>query len=126
MRVWETAALDVAPSEPAILSSSDAARIVALQLPAGERLEEHQVHERAFLTVVTGEIEIRDGAGEAVRGGPGLLAEFDPGERHTVVATTDARLLLALAPWPGAGHPGAMSLDEKARARESAREHAAG
>jgi hypothetical protein len=32
---------------------------------------------------------------------------FDPGERHEVRAVSDARLLLVLAPWPGAGHPGA-------------------
>jgi quercetin dioxygenase-like cupin family protein len=124
VRVWETAALDVAASEPAILSSTDAARVVVLQLPAGQRLEEHQVHERAFLLVIAGEVEVDPADGDAVTGGPGLLAEFDPGELHEVRATADARLLLLLAPWPGDGHPGAMSLDAKARARESAREHA--
>ena len=30
-----------------------------------------------------------------------------PHERHEVRATSDARLLLVLAPWPGEGHPGA-------------------
>jgi hypothetical protein len=33
------------------------------------------------------------------------LAIFDPKERHEVIANTDARLLLVLAPWPGEGHP---------------------
>jgi len=42
-----------------------------------------------------------------VSGGTGLAAVFDPKERHTVRAATDARLLLVLAPWPGDGHPGA-------------------
>jgi hypothetical protein len=32
---------------------------------------------------------------------------FDPHERREVRATSDARLLLVLAPWPGDGHPGA-------------------
>lgn len=41
--------------------------------------------------------------------------EFDPGERHAVRAVTDTRLLL-LTPWPGAGHPGPMSLHDKANA----------
>jgi len=41
---------------------------------------------------------------------------------HTHVATADARLLLLLSPWPGDGHPGAMSLEEKAEARERAAE----
>jgi hypothetical protein len=44
---------------------------------------------------------------ETISGGPGLLAVFDPAERHAVRARSDARLLLVLAPWPGAGHPGA-------------------
>jgi hypothetical protein len=37
--------------------------------------------------------------------GPGTLAVYDPAERHEVRATSDARLLLLLAPWPGEGHP---------------------
>ena len=41
-------------------------------------------------------------------------------------ARPDSRLLLFLAPWPGDGHPGAMGLEEKAHARERAREHAEG
>ena len=71
----------------------------------GERLQEHQVHERAWLLVVSGEIEIDGPGGEAASGGPGLLAEFDPNERREVRATEDARLLLLLSPWPGEGHP---------------------
>jgi quercetin dioxygenase-like cupin family protein len=77
-----------------------------LHLPAGESLQDHQVHERAHLVVVEGEVDVvRDG--ETVTGGPGLLAVFDPGERHEVRARSAARLLLVLAPWPGDGHPGA-------------------
>jgi quercetin dioxygenase-like cupin family protein len=38
-------------------------------------------------------------------GGAGFLAHFEPGERHEVRATSDARLLLILSPWPGEGHP---------------------
>jgi hypothetical protein len=73
--------------------------------------------------VVDGEIEIESG-GETTSGGPGLLAEFDPKEQHEVRANADSRLLLFLAPWPGDGHPGAMSLDDKAHARERAQERA--
>jgi quercetin dioxygenase-like cupin family protein len=123
VRVWETATLDVAPQEPVILSSTPEARIVALELRAGEKLDQHQVHERAFLFVASGVVEVV-AEGEPVSGGAGLLAEFDPGERHEVRATADARILLALAPWPGDGHPGAMSLEDKANAREHARQAA--
>ena len=74
--------------------------------PPGEQLQDHEVHERAHLVVVEGEVEV-DAGGGTVRGGPGFAAVFDPQERHEVRATSDARLLLVLAPWPGEGHPGA-------------------
>jgi quercetin dioxygenase-like cupin family protein len=104
---WDLRALDVAPHRPVILHSARGqARSVALHLPAGEHLQDHQVHERAHIVVVDGEIEILRGA-DTVTGGPGFFAVFDPGERHEVRARSDARLLLVLAPWPGDGHPGA-------------------
>ncbi len=124
MKTWDIRGLDVAAHKPEIVSSSDAARVIALNLPAGEQLQEHVVHERAWLLVVEGELEIVAGEGDRTNGGPGLLAEFDPKEPHEVSAVADARLLLILAPWPGDGHPGAMSLDDKAQARERASERA--
>ncbi len=103
MEHWDLTGLDVEPRQPQILDSKRGeSRTIALKLAAGEGLAEHQVHERAHVIVVEGEVEIGD-----VTGGPGLLVIFDPGERHEVRARTDARLLLVLAPWPGAGHPGA-------------------
>jgi quercetin dioxygenase-like cupin family protein len=123
METWDLGALELEPHKPSILSSQDAGRVIALALPAGERLQEHEVHERAWLVVLHGEIEVSAGDGEPVSGATGLVAEFDPQELHEVVARSDARLLLVLAPWPGDGHPGAMSLADKAGARERAREH---
>jgi hypothetical protein len=38
-----------------------------------------------------------------VQGGPGALFVLDPKEPHEVRASTVARLLLVLAPWPGEG-----------------------
>lgn len=105
MQTWDISALDVEPHHPHVLSSEDEGRAIVLQLPAGESLQEHQVHERAWLLVVAGAIEIRRPDGEAVAGGVGLLAVFEPNERHSVTATEDARLLLVLSPWPGEGHP---------------------
>jgi quercetin dioxygenase-like cupin family protein len=104
---WDLRSLDLEPHHPVILQSARGeARSVALSLPAGEELQDHQVHERAHLVIVDGEVEIsRDG--QSVTGGPGFFAVFDPGERHQVRARSDARLLLVLAPWPGDGHPGA-------------------
>jgi quercetin dioxygenase-like cupin family protein len=54
--------------------------------------------------VAAGEVEIEQD-GSTVSGGPGFVAHFEPRQRHEVRATTDARLLLFLAPWPGEGHP---------------------
>ena len=103
MEHWDLTGIDVEPRQPQILDSKRGeSRTIALKLAAGEGLAEHKVHERAHVIVIEGEVEIGD-----VTGGPGLLVIFDPGERHEVRATTDARLLLVLAPWPGAGHPGA-------------------
>ena len=109
MEHWDLRELPVEPHRPEVLHSSRGeARSIAIALPAGEVLQEHEVHERAYLVVVEGEVEVElpDGHG-AVSGGPGLVATFAPQERHTVRATADARLLLVLAPWPGDGHPGA-------------------
>jgi quercetin dioxygenase-like cupin family protein len=107
MHHWDLRRLEVEPHQPRILHSSRGeARSIAIQLPAGEALQDHEVHERAYLVVMDGEIEVSNGR-EAITGGPGFAAVFDPHERHEVRATSDARLLLVLAPWPGDGHPGA-------------------
>jgi quercetin dioxygenase-like cupin family protein len=119
VKSWELKALDLKPRLPEILSSSDAARAIALNLAAGESLAEHEVHERAWLVVLDGEVEVI-GAGTTTAGGCGLLVEFEPRERHEVVAVSDARLLLLLTPWPGDGHPGAMTIQEKLYSRRHA------
>ncbi len=104
MESWDTRSLAVEPRRPQILRSDEETRVIAIHLPAGDELQEHQVHERAFLFVSDGEVELTQGE-EAVSGGPGFLAHFDPAERHRVRAVTDAMLVLVLAPWPGVGHP---------------------
>ena len=98
------ASLDVEPHHPAILRSDPEARVIAIHLPAGEQLQEHQVHERAWLVVASGEVEVEQD-GSTVSGGAGFIAHFEPKQRHEVRATSDARLVLLLAPWPGEGHP---------------------
>jgi quercetin dioxygenase-like cupin family protein len=124
MNTWTITDLELKPHAPEILSSTDETRAIALMIPAGESLDDHQVHERAWVTVLAGEVEITTGAGTAVVGGHGLVVEFAPNERHAVHAHAEARLLLLLTPWPGVGHPGALTLEQKANARESAAGHA--
>src|SRR3954469_13102756 len=100
MEHWDLRSLDVEPHHPRILHSARGeARSIAINLPAGEQLQEHQVHERAYLVVLDGEVEVLQDSGHVVTGGSGLAVVFDPHERHTVRATSDARLLLVLAPW---------------------------
>ena len=120
MRSWDLQAVTAEPHQPEILASGEDARTVLIALPAGEQLAEHEVHERARVVVVAGEVEVSVESGESVAASAGHLFEFDPGERHTVAARSDARLLLVLSPWPGDGHHGALTLEQKAEVRERA------
>ncbi len=124
MKSWNVNDLELKPHSPQILSSTGDARAIALAIPAGESLQDHQVHERAWVSVLSGDAEITTTAGERIAGAPGLLVEFDPGERHAVRAISDTRLLLLLTPWPGGGHPGPMSLEDKEHAVSHAAAHA--
>jgi quercetin dioxygenase-like cupin family protein len=123
MRTWDLRTVVAEAHEPQILSSGDDARIVLLHLPAGEEMREHEVHENARIVVVEGDLEVLTPEGDRVSGGAGRMFEFAPAERHTVRAESDSRLLLILTPWPGDGHPGAMTLEQKAEVRERAAEH---
>ena len=53
--------------------------------------------------VLDGTVRMESG-GDTVEAGPGFLARFEPGERRSLASEGGARLLLFLAPWPGAGH----------------------
>jgi len=123
VRSWDLRAAVLRPHAPEILCSTDEARAVALEIPAGESLQDHQVHERAWVSVIDGDVEITTTGGETVAGGSGLMVEFAPGERHAVRAVTTARLLLLLTPWPGDGHPGTMPISDKTTVRQRAAEH---
>ncbi|HYF26855.1 MAG TPA: cupin domain-containing protein [Baekduia sp.] len=105
MDLWDLESIDVQPHKPQVLHSDEgAARVVAINLPAGEELQDHQVHEHAWLHVHHGALELTvDGSTQ--QAGSGALVHWKPGERHAVRATEDALLVLLLAPWPGPGHP---------------------
>ena len=124
MQNWDLKKIEAEPHQPQILASAEDARTIVLDLPAGEEKQEHEVHERSRLVIVRGEVSVTLPAGEAVSASAGHLFEFDPAERHTITAKSDARLLLILSPWPGDGHPGAMTLEQKGEARERAAERA--
>jgi quercetin dioxygenase-like cupin family protein len=107
METWDLESIAAEPHQPQVLRSDDGAtRIIALTLPAGEQLQEHQVHEHALVLVVEGELTITAG-GEERKLGRASLAHFGPAERHEVTAASNSRIVLLLSPWPGPGHPGA-------------------
>jgi hypothetical protein len=123
MESWDLKTVDVDPHQPRILASAEDARTILLRLPEGEELQEHEVHERARVLVVDGDVDVAEADGDFASAGPGHLFEFEPAERRTIVARSEARLLMILSPWPGNGHPGAMTLEDKAQAREKAAQH---
>jgi quercetin dioxygenase-like cupin family protein len=88
---------------PVVLYSDNEARAVLISLDPGQELGEHQVKEHAFVLVVDGSVRIEAG-GERFDAPAGTLFTFEPDERHSVSTENGARILLFLAPWPGAGH----------------------
>jgi quercetin dioxygenase-like cupin family protein len=121
---WDLKDLAWRPYNPEILSSTEEGRAIVLDLPDGEMLQDHQVHEGAWITVIYGGVKITSRAGKTIDARPGTLVQFAPQERHEVKALADSRILLLLTPWPGPGHPGTMTLEEKTEVRGRAAERA--
>jgi quercetin dioxygenase-like cupin family protein len=104
VQVWDVLAADATGrTDPRVLFSTPEARMVMIDLAAGERLGEHEVHERAIIQVARGSVELTSESG-AIACREGAVILLEPGERHGVLARGHARILLTLAPWPGDGH----------------------
>jgi quercetin dioxygenase-like cupin family protein len=105
MRFWDLRDIETPDGSrsPVVLHSDEEGRAILIALEPGQQLGDHQVKEHAFLTVVEGRAQV-EARGEAVEAEPGMLFLFEPDERHAVSSSVGARLLLFLAPWPGAGH----------------------
>ena len=104
MRFWNLLDIDAPDGtrDPVVLHSEDA-RAVLIRLAPGQQLGDHEVKERAWVTVVEGVVRF-EADGQGFEAGAGALAMFDPQERHSVASAEGARILLLLAPWPGEGH----------------------
>jgi quercetin dioxygenase-like cupin family protein len=89
---------------PVVLLSEQEARAVLIGLEPGQELGDHQVKEHAWIVVVDGSARIGAAGGDAIEAPVGTLVHFEPDERHFVVSDGGAKILLLLAPWPGAGH----------------------
>lgn len=105
MERWDLTAIPAPDGvrSPDVLFSGEGARAVLLRIAPGQELGEHQVRERAWVTVVEGEVEMECGDAP-FRARAGELVTFAPGERHSVRSEGGARILLLLAPWPAEGH----------------------
>lgn len=105
MQSWNLLELETpgGTRSPIVLHSTDEARAVLIGLHPGQVLGDHQVHERAYLVVVDGRARIEAGS-DSLDAGPGTVVRFEENERRRVSSDDGARLLLLLAPWPGAGH----------------------
>jgi quercetin dioxygenase-like cupin family protein len=86
-----------------VLFSTPECRAVVLDLRAGDELGEHSVRERATIQVVSGSVAVSCNGG-TVEAGAGTLVTFAPGERHSLRAAEEARILLLLSPWPADSH----------------------
>jgi quercetin dioxygenase-like cupin family protein len=103
MDTWDLTTLNVEPGKPEVLRSDDgAARAIAINLPAGDLLQDHETYEHAWLHVHHGKVSIGN-EGATTDAGPGFVAHFDPHEHREITAIEDSHLLLLLAPWPGQG-----------------------
>jgi quercetin dioxygenase-like cupin family protein len=104
MQSWNLREIDAPEgSRSPVVLYSNHTRAVLIALGAGQKLGDHEVKERAFVTVVDGRARVQC-AGETVDAETGMLFVFDPEERHSLSTDEGARLLLLLAPWPGEGH----------------------
>lgn len=124
MNEWDLTRLPWRPHHPEILSSTEEGRAIVLDLPAGEMLQDHQVHEGAWIIVVYGDVKITGHAGETIDAHSGALVQLAPQERRQVKALADSRILLLLTPWPGPGHPGTMTIEQKTGVRDRAAQRA--
>jgi quercetin dioxygenase-like cupin family protein len=102
---WDLTAIETPGGtvSPVVLDSQEDARAVLIGLEPGQELGDHQVKERAFVLVVSGDVRV-EGDGRALDAGPGALFSFQPDERHAISSAGGARILLVLSPWPGPGH----------------------
>jgi quercetin dioxygenase-like cupin family protein len=106
MQHWdllETSAPEGTRDPVVLLSEDGVARAVLIALQAGQSLNDHQVKEHAWVTVLEGTVEV-SANGAQQRLGAGGLVHFEPDERHALRSDDGARVLLLLAPWPGEGH----------------------
>lgn len=98
MQAWALDRLDLSVDAPQILGSEeDACTVVALLLPRGKTLQEHQIAESTVVFLTRGLLLINTGAGERTVSSPSLI-RFERGDCHKVRAVIECQLVLCLYP----------------------------
>ena len=105
MQTWNLSDIETpgGSRSPVVVQSEDEARAVLIGLDPGQSLGDHQVHERSWVIVLEGRVSIQSGS-DKIEAETGSLTWFEVDERHSIATEDGARILLLLAPWPGAGH----------------------
>jgi quercetin dioxygenase-like cupin family protein len=89
--------------KPQVLFSHPECRAVVIPLAAGSTMDEHMVRQRAVVATMTGHVTFRTDQAE-IDCPAGSVVDIEPGERHSVEAHEESRLLLVLAPWHEHAH----------------------
>src|SRR5262249_42187627 len=105
--------------EPRVLFSTPECRAVVIDLRPGDELGEHSVRERATIEIVSGTVMVVTGP-HAVEASSGTLVTFAPGERHSLRAEGEARILLVRSRGPAASHSAAGEVARPDRLPENA------
>jgi quercetin dioxygenase-like cupin family protein len=105
MQSWNLREIDTPDGirSPVVLRSDAAARAVLISLQPGQALGDHQVKERALVSVVDGSVRVEAG-NETIDADAGCFFSFDAVVGRSISTESGARILLVLAPWPGEGH----------------------
>ena len=104
METWDIRSLAIEPHQPQVLRSDAETRAIAICSPPARSSRSTRCTRAPTCSSSTARSRSRRTA-QSTTGGSGLLSHFEPNERRTVKAISDARLVLVLAPWPGEGHP---------------------
>jgi quercetin dioxygenase-like cupin family protein len=82
-----------------VLSDIGAARVVLFAFRAGQQLKEHETSSQILVQVLRGRVSFT-AAGRTVALRSGMLVQLEARARHSLVAQTDAVVLLTMVPSP--------------------------
>lgn len=82
-----------------VLSDIGAARVVLFTFRAGQQLKEHETSSQILVQVLRGRVHFT-GSGRTIELRSGMLLQLEAHARHSLVARTDAVVLVTLVPSP--------------------------